>query len=238
MKTLNLMLDFACSNRWEREIAKVMVSAEPQSQHDLCLRVFDTLTQSTDCLSFDSYSNIARCHGLCIAAQLSCDRGSWEIIVLEDLRRRAQQKQSLDAYVMGSIIGLFEAGVWLQENRKQVLPDSFLPTMGVYSIDLLYSNAHTVNSGGSNFTYIQAQLDRVVKRYLRPQNAEVKERLKSPIRLMLESMQQLHSGFGEIGCGSPGPCSWLFHSLVHGVIHIESRNHHELVKAALALTSS
>lgn len=239
MKTIQSMLDFLLSNRWEKVLAEAFLSASPTDMYGTTFwhRTYAAFERSAQGLSFEYYCAIARCHVLsaAVAAEVGCV-DTWTKFVLDELTNRACHDRGLDAYVMGSQIGLFQAGIWLQENKKQGFGPSFLSTMGQYSLALMHDRGlRFVNMSGNEHLHAQQELDRAVKGYLRPENKELADHLKPGVRAMLLTIKNGLPTTSNPLRSSSGPESWLLNSLVHGALNIEKRDHHELVNAALAV---
>lgn len=238
MSTIESLLDFLCGNRFERGVATSLLAAGDHQDREFWVDLHKGLADSTSCTSFDCYHSIARCHVMCVAiAPDSSD--TWASIVLEGLTRRVADGASLDAFVMGSQLGLFQAGKWLQEKRKVLVGQNFLPAVARYCAALFGKECLPVNISNydSEISRAQQELDRAVKEYLRPQNSDLTEQIKPGVREMLVELQQVE--FVEDRFDMRRGCRadrWLLDALLHGSLDLAHRNRNELIQATLAIS--
>ena len=142
------------------------------------------------------------------------------------------EETNLDAFLMGSQLGLFQAGKWLQEKRLTLIGQDFLPAIARYCTALLGKKCSPVNISNydSEISRAQQELDRAVKEYLRPL-------IKPEIRQMLVELQEVDFAKDRFRTGRDcGADHWLLDALLHGSLNIAHRNHNELLQAALAIS--
>lgn len=240
---LEPVLDFLCDdNPFMKEIAGAICTTNECPDREFWLGVHNQLLESTSGYSFDYYQSIAQCHVFCIAAVPDCNK-VWSRIVLDELTRRASGLNGggLSAYVLGSQLGLFQAGKWLQKKKNKLLDGDFLPAMAKYCSVLLGKNCIPVDISGARCSSILVRarqtLDRAVKDYLRPQDKDLAKLIASEIRTMLVELQQhdlvvTPSSFAR---GRSVADHWLLDALIHGSLDVSHRKLGELVQAALAL---
>lgn len=239
MATIESLLDFLCRNRFERGVASAILAAGDHHSREFWLDVHTRLVDSSSSIGFDYYHSIARCHVLCIATAPEC-RDTWASIVLEELTRRVADRVSFDAYVIGSQLGLFQAGKWLQENRQTLIRQNFLSVVARYCAVLFGKECLPVNISNyeSELSRAQQELDHAVKDYLRPQNRDLAEQIRPEIRQMLVELQKvdfIEDRFGiERGCRAD---RWLLDALIHGSLDVAHRNRNELIQATLAINT-
>jgi hypothetical protein len=164
----------------------------------------------------------------------------WASIVLEELTRRLVfgAEAAFNAFVMGSQLGLFQAGKWLQEKQQVLLGEYFLPEVARYCIALFGKECLPVNicNYESEIRGAQQDLDRAVKDYLRPQNSDLTRQIRPQIREMLIEVQQIGFIVESLGIGRGcGADRWLLDALLHGSLDITNCNRYELIQAALAI---
>lgn len=237
MVTIESLLDFLCCNRFERGVVSAILAGKNHQGREFWLDVHTRLVDASSCVSFDCYYSIARCHVLCIATAPECS-DTWTSIVLEELTRRVDDRASLDAFVMGSQLGLFQAGKWLQEKRQTLIGQNFLPAVARYCAALFGKECLPANISNyeSEISRAQQDIDRAVKDYLRPQNHDLAEQIRPEIRAMLIALQ--HVEFAEDRFGTNRGCGgdrWLLDALLHGSLDLAHRNRNELIQANLAI---
>lgn len=239
MSALKPLLDFLCGSRFEREVADAICVADESRDQEFWLGVHGRLLKSTSTTSFSCYPSIARCHVLCVAAVPECNE-TWSGIVLDELMRQATGNASFDSYVMGSQLGLFQAGKWLQEKKQKLLGKNFLSAMAKYCSVLFGKKCTPVNISGSwhDLDSARRTLDCAVKGYLRPESEGLIEQIKPEIYAMLVELQQFDLVVRSDGMSSSsGADRWLLDALVHGSLDVGHRNYKELVRASLALNA-
>lgn len=237
MVTVSTLLDYLCGNRWEREVAQAIVTNKSAFDREFYSRLLAQLVKSTSCVSFERYHEIAQCHVLCVASAPDSSY-FWFEVLQEYLEQRVQDDPNLDAYVMGSLMGIFQAGTWLQQHRKRLLPASTLLFMARYSLALLTHQCNLVNCSWRNAERNQAQhdLDQAVKGYLRCKDEELRGQLKNDTHLLIGGLRDvLEMDWSRVATNGPG--MWLLMSIVHSVLNIEHRGYDELIKLALVVTA-
>lgn len=239
MAMIESLLDYLCCNRFERGVASAILAAGDHQGREFWLDVHTRLVDSSSCIDFSYYPSIARCHVLCIATAPECSH-TWASIVLEELTRRVADRASLDAFVMGSQLGLFQAGKWLQEKRQALIGQNFLTVVARYCAALFGKECLPVNISNydSEISRAQQELDRAVKDYLRPQNSNLAEQIRLEIREMLVELQRVQ--FAEDRFSARRGCRadrWLLDALLHGSLDVANRTRNELIQATLAIST-
>lgn len=237
MVIVSTLLDYLCGSLWEREVAQAIITNKGVFDREFYSGLLAQLVQSTCCVSFERYPEIAKCHVLCVASAPDSSY-HWFDVLEEYLEQRVQEDSNLDAYVMGSLMGIFQAGIWLQQHRKRLLPGSTLLFMARYSLALLTHQSELINPSYRNDERNQAQhdLDQAVKGYLRCKDEELRGQLKNDTHLLIGGLRDaLEMDWSRMATNGPG--MWLLMSIVHSVLNIEHRGYDELIRLALAVTA-
>lgn len=242
MGSTNHLLKHLCTSERHLSVAEMLNNPNQQEMmyQEFWTRINNFLVTSYRYTGFD-YHEVAACHVMCVASAPHCT-GLWLKAVLEELRNRYtgwgknRSTRSLDTYEMGSLIGLFQAGCWLQKNSQQLLNPDFLSEMSNYCIASI-GNAVNVSYDEPDMVKARRQLDESIKTYLRPKNQDLALRLTNQMRPVLsnlqESLSSVHLQFKTDFLIGPG--SWILDGFVHGILDVEHRKTHTLLPAVLTL---
>ena len=244
---ISRLVKFLGSDERQEIIARKLGNAERLDDPELWQEINVSLIESTRCCSFEAYVAVAHCHVMCVACAPENDH-LWLEVVLNELRLRAELWKkddaggSLDAYEIGSLIGLFQAAIWLQKNTTRTLGPTFLAAMGEYCVDSVGRRCLPVNVSdcSRDLTAAQRVFDQAIKGYLRPTNERLAQQLWPEVRSVLLYLQRRLAAtvLADSPSALQGPGRWLLDALVYSVLDVEHRYSQDLIPAALAVVHS
>ncbi len=249
MKPTSALLEHLCHDHRTQQIAEMLANANTDEigNHEFWVGINSALKQSVQCTSFGQYLMVANCHVMCVATFPHCAR-RWLQPVLEELSHARESwihdatfGLSMDAYEMGSLLGVFKAGNWLQANSQELLDPAFLSEMSNYCYASIGHRRSLVNSdfGSREEDRAQQELGHAIKDYLRPQNATLAKQVRLQMRPILEDLRN-RLAESPLRYGPDcltGAGRWILEGFVHGVLDIPHRKTQDLIPAALALLS-
>lgn len=237
--SISAVLDLYCKTEYEKHCLLQILFAKKQVDELFLRELNQGLMQFSRCRSLSTWHSIARCNEICMrGAEYPND---WNRIVIAELQAICDQPEIIiDAYSMGSMIGLFRANAYVRDTRKvsQGRPP-FLQQMIPICIGMLGKKYGFVNQDEG--TNPEGELGRAIKAYMRPGDPEIAQRLGEwEIRPTLAQLRrQLEGLIGTVGYNFvdrvDGPGKWILNSIIHGALDLENRGTLELLTATTSV---
>lgn len=247
MKNVRSVVEFFSEDELVIDIGEAILKEDDPMRPNFLATLNSTIKSAADSADFESYKSVAQCHGLIVASfPKSCDYWVRNVvlddfaIICDQLNEEKRIALGLTAYEVGTLLGIFQVGVWMQKHKQRLLHRDFLPAIADYCVASLDVQRPAPNIFVAEDEVLQdaeRKLDRAVKEYLRPSNPHLAAQLNTELKLVLKTLngdllisprQKKHSTL----CG---PGLWLVNAFTHGILDVRHRTSQELIPAAVAL---